>query len=65
MDEVLVSIINGTAQRANIATLAGPAELPLTLNKLITIGVDLADGQTISPPQPLSDLLDSGYFAIK
>ncbi|MFA3761962.1 diguanylate cyclase [Yersinia sp. 2544 StPb PI] len=65
MDEVLVSIINGTAQRANIATLAGPAELPLTLNKLITIGVDLADGETISPPQPLSDLLDSGYFAIK
>lgn len=65
MDEVLVSIINGTAQRANIATLAGPAELPPTLNKLIAIGVDLADGETIGRTQPLSEVLNSGYFAIK
>ncbi|CNI89245.1 MULTISPECIES: diguanylate cyclase [Yersinia] len=65
MDEVLVSIINGTAQRANIATLAGPADLAPTLNKLITIGVDLADGETIGRTQPLSDVLNNGYFAIK
>ncbi|MDN0105149.1 diguanylate cyclase [Yersinia bercovieri] len=65
MDEVLVSIINGTAQRANIATLAGPAELPQILNKLIVIGVDLADGETIGRTQPLSEVLNSGYFAAK
>ncbi|MDA5533461.1 diguanylate cyclase [Yersinia mollaretii] len=65
MDEVLVSIINGTAQRANIATLAGPAELPPTLSKLIAIGVDLADGETIGRTQPLSEVLHSGYFAAK
>ncbi|AVX37243.1 diguanylate cyclase [Yersinia massiliensis] len=65
MDEVLVSIINGTAQRANIATLAGPADLPPILNKLTAIGVDLADGETIGRTQPLSEVLNSGYFAIK
>lgn len=65
MDEVLISIINGTAQRANIATLAGPAELPPTLSKLIDIGVDLVDGETIGRTQPLSEVLNSGYFAIK
>lgn len=65
MDEVLVSIINGTAQRANIATLAGPAELAPTLSKLIAIGVDLADGETIGRTQPLSEVLSGGYFAAK
>lgn len=65
MDEVLVSIINGTAQRANIATLAGPAELPPILHKLMAIGVDLADGETIGRTQPLSEVLNSGYFAAK
>ncbi|MDN0124270.1 diguanylate cyclase [Yersinia aleksiciae] len=65
MDEVLVSIINGTAQRAGIATLAGPAELPPILSKLIAIGVDLADGEAIGRTQPLSEVLNSGYFAAK
>lgn len=61
MDEVLVSIIKNTAQQASITTLAGPARLPETLNKLIEIGVDLADGETIGRTQPLSELLDSVY----
>lgn len=65
MDEVLVSIINGTAQRAGIATLAGPAELPPILSKLIAIGVDLADGEAIGRTQPLSEVLNSGYFVAK
>ncbi|HDL8650662.1 TPA: EAL domain-containing protein [Yersinia enterocolitica] len=65
MDEVLISIINGTAQRANIATLAGPVELPPTLSKLIDIGVDLTDGTMIGRTEPLSEVLNSGYFAIK
>ncbi|WP_145492230.1 diguanylate cyclase [Yersinia rohdei] len=65
MDEVLVSIINGTAQRANIATLAGPAAMPATLSKLIAIGVDLVDGDTIGSTQPLSKVLSDGDCAIK
>ncbi len=65
MDEVLISIINGTAQRANIATLAGPVELAPTLSKLIDIGVDLADGTMIGRTEPLSEVLNNGYFAIK
>lgn len=58
MDEVLISIINGTAHRAKIATLAGPAELPPILSKLIDIGVDLADGETIGRTLPLSEALN-------
>lgn len=65
MDEVLISIINGTAQRTNIATLAGPVELAPTLSKLIDIGVDLADGTMIGRTDPLSEVLNNGYFAIK
>lgn len=65
MDEVLISIINGTAQRANIATLAGPVELAPTLSKLIDIGVDLADGTMIGRTEPLSEVFNNGYFAIK
>lgn len=65
MDEVLISIINGTAQRASIGTIAGPADLPLTLTKLISLDVALADGETIGPAIPLRDLLNSGYFAVK
>ncbi len=65
MDEVLISIINGTAQRANIATLAGPVELAPTLSKLIDIGVDLVDGTMIGRTEPLSEVLNNGYFAIK
>ncbi|WP_145482340.1 diguanylate cyclase [Yersinia aldovae] len=65
MDEVLIAIINGTAQRASIGTIAGPADLPLTLTKLISLDVALADGETIGPAIPLRDLLNSGYFAVK
>lgn len=65
MDEMMVSIIHGHAQRLGIATLAGPVELPAALNTLSSIGIDVVWGDTIAPRQPLSALLVNSYFAIK
>ncbi|WP_158783554.1 diguanylate cyclase [Pantoea sp. BAV 3049] len=65
MDEMMVSILQGHAQRLNIATLAGPAELPVALTTLSTIGVDCVWGGAIADRQPLSALLNNSDFAIK
>ncbi|MFC0225159.1 diguanylate cyclase [Serratia aquatilis] len=65
MDELMVSMINGAAHRINIQTLAGPADLQVTLNALATIGIDLVDGDAVGLEQPLTELFDSGYFGIR
>ncbi|MEJ5078835.1 diguanylate cyclase [Erwinia sp. MYb535] len=65
MDEMMVSIIHGHAQRLGISTLAGPVELPGALNTLSGIGIDVVWGEVIAPRQPLSTLLLNSYFAIK
>ncbi|WP_051937143.1 diguanylate cyclase [Erwinia sp. 9145] len=65
MDEMMVSIIQGHAQRMHILTIAGPIELPVALNTLANIGVDHAWGEAIMPREPLNALLNTGYFAIK
>ncbi|QKJ87797.1 Diguanylate cyclase/phosphodiesterase [Paramixta manurensis] len=65
MDEMLVSIIHGHASRLNIATIAGPIELPIALTTLAAIGVDGAWGEAIASREALRPLLSNGYFAIK
>ena len=65
MDEMMVSILQGHAQRLNIATLAGPVGLPAALTTLSNIGVDYVWGEAISGQEPLSTLLINSYFAIK
>lgn len=65
MDELMVSMLNGAAHRVHAQTLAGPAHQPITLNMLQAIGVDLADGDTVALEQPLSELLNGGYFGIR
>ncbi|MDN0087517.1 diguanylate cyclase [Yersinia nurmii] len=65
MDEVMVSIINGTAHRAGVKTLAGPADQLTILNKLCHIGVDLVDGDSIARTERLTDILDCGYLSNK
>lgn len=65
MDELMVSMLNAAAHRNNIQTLAGPADLQVTLNALTTIGIDLVVGNTLALEQPLNQLLDSGYFGIR
>ncbi|WP_437612277.1 diguanylate cyclase [Erwinia sp. V71] len=65
MDEMMVSIIYGHAQRLGIATIAGPIELPLALATLTTIGVDVAWGSAVADREPLHTLLNHSYFAIK
>lgn len=64
MDEMMVTIIHGHAQRLQLQTIAGPADLPLVMDTLSGAGVDLIYGETISAPQPLSMLLNTSYFAI-
>ena len=61
----MVSIIHGHARRLGIATLAGPVELPVALNTLSSIGIDMVWGDTIAPRQSLSSMLMNSYFAIK
>lgn len=65
MDEMMVSIIHGHAQRLGIRTLAGPVELPVALTTLAGIGIDVVWGDAIAPRQPLSALLANTWFAIK
>ncbi|RKQ40765.1 diguanylate cyclase [Enterobacter sp. R1(2018)] len=64
MDEMMVTIIHGHAQRLALQTLAGPADLPMVMDTLSGIGINLIYGETISAPQPLSTLLHTSYFAI-
>lgn len=65
MDEMLVSIIHGQAQRLHIATVAGPVELPMMLTTLAGIGIDAVWGEAIRAREPLSALLENSFFAIK
>lgn len=65
LDEMMVSIIHGHAQRLGIRTLAGPVELPVALTTLAGIGIDVVWGDAIAPRQPLSALLVNTWFAIK
>ncbi|KFK96822.1 MULTISPECIES: diguanylate cyclase [unclassified Serratia (in: enterobacteria)] len=60
MDELMVSLLNNAAHRIDAKTLAGPVELPATLNTLATLGIDLVDGDIIAPAKSLAELLDDG-----
>ena len=64
MDEVLVTILHGNTHRLAAQTLAGPADLNETLEKLTSIGIDLVEGDTIAPLTSLNTLLNTGYFGI-
>ena len=65
MDEMLVSIIHGQAQRLNIATVAGPVELPIALTALASIGIEAVWGSAVNGGEPLGALLENSFFAIK
>jgi len=45
-------------------TIAGPVVLPLVMDTLSGIGVDLIYGDVIVDAQPLDLLVNSSYFAI-
>lgn len=64
MHEVLVTILHGNTHRLNAQTLAGPADINETLDKLTGIGIDLVGGDTIAPETSLEKLLNTGYFGI-
>ena len=64
MDEMLITIIQGHAQRLGMKTIAGPVVLPLVMDTLSGIGVDLIYGDVIADAQPLDLLVNSSYFAI-
>lgn len=64
MDEMLVSIIQGHAQRLGIKTIAGPVQTPIVMDTLSGIGVDQIYGDIIAEAQPLDLLLNTSYFAI-
>ena len=64
MDEMLITIIQGHAQRLGMKTIAGPVVLPLVMDTLSGIGVDLIYGDVIANAQPLDLLVNRSYFAI-
>ncbi|WP_220710365.1 diguanylate cyclase [Enterobacter cancerogenus] len=64
MDEMMVTIIQGHAQRLGMKTLAGPCNQPIMMDTLSGIGIDFIYGDTIGEPQPLELLLNTSYFAI-
>ncbi len=64
MDEMMVTIIHGHAQRQSLQTIAGPADVPMVLDTLSGIGVELIYGEAVTQPTPLEMLLNSSYFAI-
>lgn len=64
MDEMMVTIIQGHAQRQTLQTIAGPADIPMVMDTLSGIGVDLIFGEAVTQPLPLEMLLNSSYFAI-
>ncbi len=64
MDEMMVTIIHGHAQRLGLRSIAGPADQPLVMDTLSGIGIDLIFGDTIAAQQPLDLLLNNSYFAI-
>lgn len=64
MDEMMVTIVQGHAQRLGIKTIAGPANQALLMDTLTGIGIDLIYGDTISQNLPLEMVLSNSYFAI-
>lgn len=64
MDEMMVTIIQGHAQRLGIKTIAGPCHQSIMMDTLSGIGVDFIYGDTIGEAQPLDLLLNTSYFAI-
>ncbi|WP_370971591.1 diguanylate cyclase [Enterobacter wuhouensis] len=64
MDEMMVTIIQGHAQRLGMQTIAGPSNQPMMMDTLSGIGIDFIYGDTIGEPQPLELLLNTSYFAI-
>ena len=64
MDEMLVTIIQGHAQRLGMKTIAGPSNQPVVMDTLSGIGIDYIYGNTIDEPRPLELLLNTSYFAI-
>jgi diguanylate cyclase (GGDEF)-like protein/PAS domain S-box-containing protein len=64
MDEMLVTIIQGHAQRLGVKTIAGPSNQPVVMDTLSGIGIDYIYGDTIDESRPLELLLNTSYFAI-
>ena len=64
MDEMMVTIIHGHAQRQSLQTIAGSADLPMVMDTLSGIGIDLIFGEAVTQPTPLEMLLNTSYFAI-
>jgi diguanylate cyclase (GGDEF)-like protein/PAS domain S-box-containing protein len=64
MDEMMVTIVQGHAQRLGMKTIAGPTHQALMMDTLSGIGVDLIYGDTIAANQPLELVLNTSYFAI-
>lgn len=64
MDEMMVTIVQGHAQRLGMKTIAGPTNQALMMDTLSGIGVDLIYGDSIAANQPLEVVLNSSYFAI-
>ena len=54
----------GHAQRPDIKTIAGPVQLPLIMDTLSGIGIDMIYGDIIADAQPLDLLLNTSNFAI-
>ena len=64
MVEMLITIIQGPAQRLGMKPIAGPVFLPLVMDTLSVIGVDLIVGEVMDDAQPLNLLVNISYFAI-
>lgn len=64
MDEMWVSMIQSHAQRLDIKTIAGPVQMPLIMDALSGIGIDMIYGDIIADAQPLDLLLNTSHFAI-
>jgi len=64
MDEMMVTIVQGHAQRLGIKTIAGPTSQALMMDTLSSIGVDLIYGDLIAHNQPIELMLNTSYFAI-
>ncbi|MFJ3455737.1 diguanylate cyclase [Scandinavium goeteborgense] len=64
MDEMMVTIVQGHAQRLGMKTIAGPTNQALMMDTLSGIGVDLIYGDSIAANQPLEVVLNTSYFAI-
>ncbi|SFU05008.1 PAS domain S-box-containing protein/diguanylate cyclase (GGDEF) domain-containing protein [Kosakonia arachidis] len=64
MDEMMVTIIQGHAQRLGMKSIAGPINQPLMMDTLSGIGIDMIYGDIISQAQPLDLMLNTSYFAI-